>query len=88
MGVGKLCPQMLDPQTPELQQCYLSNFMGRTRHKFHNVTGPCFNIGHHEQRAAFDRGLKNRVFLKNPNPAGFWVLTGFIELWVFWVFPH
>jgi len=34
-------------------------------------------------------GFKKTGFFKKPNPAGlFGVLTGFIELWVFWVFPH
>ena len=34
------------------------------------------------------QGLKNPGFLKKAQPSGFfWVLTGFIELWAFGVFP-
>jgi len=34
------------------------------------------------------QGLKNPgFFLKSPTQRFFWVLMGFIELWVFWFFP-
>ena len=34
------------------------------------------------------QGLKKPGFFKKAQPNGFfWVLMGFIELWVFWVFP-
>ena len=36
----------------------------------------------------YDQSFKKPWIFVKPNPAGFfWVLAGFIELWVYWFFP-